>query len=181
VGESIAAGHLSDYTLVAKGPPPGSPSDLDIGGLPARRVYLRFNIPDSIIDSSTVVRATLLLNQIPNSALDPTDTVRITPHLVLAGKAVTDLSKASQIIAELTADTLIVRPGDSGLKQVEIARAFTIWRTQDTTTTPRAIVLSSLTEGNSPLEIRFSSSEAAPSLRPRLRISFTKQVPLGLP
>lgn len=181
VGESITAGHLTDYTIIAKGPPPGSPSNLDIGGLPARRVYVRFNIPDSIIDSTTVVRATLLLNQLPNSALDPTDTVLILPSLVLAGKAVTDPTKAAQIVADVALDTLRARPGDAGLIQVELARAFSVWRTQSPDTTARAIVLKALSEGNSPLEIRFSSSEDVAALRPRLRISYTSRVSLGLP
>jgi hypothetical protein len=180
-GESLVATHLSDYTVIAKAPPRGGPGELDVGGLPARRVYVRFDIPDSIIDSTTVVRATLLLNQIPNPFLDPTDTVKVLPHLVLAGKAVTDPSKASQIIADVSTDTVRIQPGHAGLVQVELARAFAVWHSQDPTVTPRAIVLTSLTEGNSPLELIFYSSEAAPSLRPQLRISYTATVPLGLP
>jgi hypothetical protein len=180
--EAIIAFHLSDYTLIAKGPPPGSPSDLNVGGLPPRRVYVRFNIPLNIIDSATVVRATLLLNQLPNPLLDPTDTVLILPSLVLAGKAVTDPTKAAQIVADVTLDTLRIMPGGSGLKEVELARAFTIWRTQSPDTVPRAIVLKTLNEGDSPLEIRFSSSEEVVALlRPRLRISYTSRVPLGIP
>jgi hypothetical protein len=181
-GEAIIAYNLSDYTVIAKGPPPGSPSNLDVGGLPPRRVYVRFIIPLSITDSATVVRATLLLNQIPNPSLDPTDTVRILPSLVLAGKAVTDPTKAAQIVADIALDTLKVMPGGSGLREVELARAFPIWRTQSPDTVPRAIVLKTLNEGNSPLEIRFSSSEEAVALlRPRLRISYTSRVPLGIP
>jgi hypothetical protein len=181
-GEAIIAYNLSDYTVIAKGPPPGSPSNLDVGGLPPRRVYVRFIIPLSITDSATVVRATLLLNQIPNPSLDPTDTVRILPSLVLAGKAVTDPTKAAQIVADIALDTLKVMPGGSGLREVELARAFPIWRTQSPDTAPRAIVLKTLNEGNSPLEIRFSSSkEAVALLRPRLRISYTSRVPLGIP
>jgi hypothetical protein len=179
--ESIAAGHLSDYTIIAKGPPPAAPSDLAVGGLPPRRVYVRFDIPRNIVDSSIVVRATLLLNQIPNPAIDPTDVVQLLPGLVLAGTAVQDPSKAAQIETEIARDTVSVTPGGSGLTQIELANAFTIWRTQSPDSTPRAIVLRSVTEGNSPLEIRFSSSEAAAALRPRLRISFTPRVPLGLP
>jgi hypothetical protein len=182
VGEAIIAYNLSDYTFVVKGPPPGSPSNLDVGGLPPRRVYVRFNIPLSIIDSTTVVRATLLLNQIPNSLLDPADTVRILPSLVLAGKSVTDPTKAAQIVADIALDTVKVTPGGSGVKEIELARAFPIWRTQSPDTVPRAIVLKTLNEGNSPLEIRFSSSEEVlAALRPRLRISYTSRVPLGLP
>ncbi|MGH7605639.1 MAG: hypothetical protein ACRENK_16795 [Gemmatimonadaceae bacterium] len=179
--EKLAAAHLGDYTLIAKAPPPAAQTDLAVGGLPPRRVYMRFDIPASIIDSSTVVRATLLLNQIPTALLDPTDTVRILPGLVLAGKAVKDPAKAAEIATDIALDTVFVQPGGSGLTQVELARAFAVWRTQSPDTTARAIVLRSLTEGLSPLEIAFSSSEAVTALRPRLRISFVKRVPLGLP
>jgi hypothetical protein len=181
VGESILAANLKDYTVIAKGPPPAPPSALAVGGLPAHRVYILFNIPSSIIDSSTVVRATLLLNQLPNSAIDPTDTVFVLPQVVLAGKAVTDPAKAAQIIGSITVDTLKLKPGSSGIANVELARAFTLWHTQKPDTLPRAIVLKSVVEGNSPLELRFSSSEDVVALRPRLRISYTKTVPLGLP
>ncbi|HEY8831034.1 MAG TPA: hypothetical protein VIM21_00865 [Gemmatimonadaceae bacterium] len=180
--EAVVAYHLSDYTAIAKGPPPGPPTDLNAGGLPPRRVYLRFSIPLNIIDSTTVVRATLLLNQIPNSLLDPTDTVLILPSLVLAGRAVTDPTKAAQIVADITLDTVRITPGSSGLREIELVKAFPIWRTQSPDTVPRAIVLKTLNEGDSPLEIRFSSSEEALSLlRPRLRISYTNRVPLGIP
>jgi hypothetical protein len=172
---------LVDYTVVAKAPPEAPPNVLAIGGFPARRVYVRFNIPDSIIDSSTVIRATLLLNQLSNPALDATDTVRLVPQVVLAGKVVIDPTKASQITIGVSPDTLIVRPGDSGERGVELARAFSLWRLQSPDTLPRAIVLQSVNEGASPLEIRFSSSEDVAALRPRLRISYTSRVPLGLP
>jgi hypothetical protein len=181
-GEAIIAFHLSDYTAIAKGPPPGPLTDLDVGGLPPRRIYVRFLIPLNIIDSANVIRATLLLNQVPNSLLDPSDTVLVLPSLVLAGKAVTDPTKAAQIVADVALDTLRITPGGSGLKEIELARAFPIWRTQSPDTVPRALVLKTLNEGNSPLEIRFSSSEDALSLlRPRLRISYTTRVPLGIP
>ena len=179
--DPIVAFSIRDYTVVAKAPPPGPPGDLDIGGLPARRTYLRFDIPKKYTDSSNIVRATLLLNQIPNSALDPTDTVRLVSHLVVAANAVTDPTKAAQVIAQLPLDTVIVRPGDAGPKAIELARAFTFWRSQDPTLSPRAIVLRSVAEGSSPLEIRFWSTEAAAALRPQLRISYTNRVPLGLP
>ncbi len=180
-GQSILAANLTDYTVIAKGPPPAAPSVLAIGGLPPRRVYFLFNIPSNIIDSATVVRATLLLNQLPNGSIDPTDTVKLLPQVSLAGRAVTDPVKASQIIGNISVDTLRIRPGDSGLVNVELAQAFSLWHTQKPDTLPRAIVLKSITEGFSPLEIRFSSSEDVAALRPRLRISYTSKVPLGLP
>ncbi len=181
LGEPIVASHLTDYTVIAKGPPPAPPSVLAVGGLPPRRVYMRFDIPSSIIDSATVVRATLLLNQISNPALDPTDSVLILPQLVLAGKVVTDPTNSSQIVTDLPGDTVKVRPGNSGLTNVELARAFAVWRAQKPDTLPRAIVLKAVNEGKSALEIRFSSSEDLSALRPRLRISYTSRVSLRVP
>lgn len=180
-GEPIVAAHLTDYTVIAKGPPGAPPGVLAVGGLPPRRVYFRFDIPASITDSTTVVRATLLLNQLSNPALDPTDSVLIVPQLVIAGAVVTDPAKASQVVTDIFGDTVKVRPGNSGPTNVELARAFAIWRTQKPDTLPRAIILRAVREGTFPLEIRFSSTEDVSALRPRLRISYTSQVPLRVP
>ena len=179
--EPIAASHLTDYTVIANGPPPAPPGVLAVGGLPPRRVYFRFDIPLSIIDSATVVRATLLLNQLPNPAIDPTDSVLIVPQLVIAGAVVTDPAKAAQVVTDIFGDTAKVRPGNSGVTNVELARAFGLWQAQKPDTLPRAIVLTAVREGTSPLEIRFASTEDVSALRPRLRISYTSRVPLRVP
>jgi hypothetical protein len=152
-----------------------------VGGFPPRRAYLRFDIPSSIVDSATIVRATLLLNQIPNPSLDPTDTVFVLPQIVLAGTIVSDPTKASQIVADISTDTAKVRPGDSGLTLVEVGRAFSVWRSQTPDSLPRAIILKSVREGNAPLEVRFYSREEVVALRPQLRISYTTNVPLRVP
>jgi hypothetical protein len=179
--QPILAGSLADYTLLVKGTATGPPSQLNIGGLPARRVYMRFEVPAFIIDSVDVVRATLLLTQQPNLTIDPADTVSIIPHVSLAAAAVTDVAKAAQITAIVNTDTLHVTPGGSGLRALEIASIISIWRSQTATTTPRAIVLLSTLEGTSPLEARFYPVEAAPDLRPRLRISYSARKSTGLP
>jgi hypothetical protein len=179
--DAIVAGNLRDYTVFARRPPPGSASDLEVGGFPPRRAYFRFDIPAILLDSSTVIRATLLLNQLPNALLDPNDSVLVIPNVVMAGVAVGDPTKAAQIFADVGLDTLRTTAGDSGLKLVELGRAFVVWRGFKASETPRAIVLRTNNEGKSPLEVRFSSLEAVAALRPRLRISYTTDVPLGLP
>lgn len=179
--QPILASSLADYTLLVKGTATGPASQLNIGGLPARRVYMRFEIPAFIIDSVDVVRATLLLTQQPNLTIDPTDTVSIIPHVSLAGVAVTDVAKAAQITAVANTDTLHVTPGGSGVKTLEIANIINVWRSQSSADTPRAIVLLSTLEGTSPLEARFYPVEAAPDQRPRLRISYSARKSTGLP
>lgn len=179
--QPILANSLADYTLLVKGTATGPPTQLNVGGLPARRVYMRFNIPAFIIDSVDVVRATLLLTQQPNLTIDPGDTVSIIPHVSLAAAAVTDIAKAAQITAIANTDTLHVTPGGSGLRSLEIANIINVWRTQSSTDTPRAIVLLSTLEGTSPLEARFFPVEASAAQRPRLRISYSARKSTGLP
>jgi hypothetical protein len=142
---------------------------------------MRFNIPSFLIDSVDVVRATLLLTQIANNSIDPTDTIRVAPQVSLATVAVTDVAKAAQITAFANTDTLRLTPGGSGLKTLEIANVFTLWRSQKQEETPRALVLLSSREGTSPLEARFYAVEAAADLRPRLRISYSIRKSSGLP
>jgi hypothetical protein len=178
--DATVAGNLGDYTVFARRPPPAGATELEFGGMPPRRALFRFDIPTSILDSSTIIRATLLLNQVPTT-LDPSDSVFAITSVVMAGTAVTDDTKAAQIFTDVGVDTLRTTAGDSGPKLIELGRAFLLWRSLDVSETPRAIVLRTRGEGTSPLEIRFSSLEAAPGLRPRLRISYTSEVPLGLP
>jgi hypothetical protein len=181
VDQLQVAARLADYTLLVKGPPPGPPEALNVGGLPARRVYMQFNVPAFIADTAEIIRASLLLTQQPDRFIDPLDTVRIIANVSLAAKTVSDLTRAAQITAQATVDTLKVAPPDSGLKVLEVAQVISLWRTQNVDQTPRAIVLISITEGQAPIQARFFSIEAAPELRPRLRISYSTRRSRGLP
>jgi len=172
---------LSDYSLLVKGPPPGPPEALNVGGLPARRVYMRFDVPKFIADTAQIVRATLLLTQRPDLTGEVGDTVRVLANVSLAAKSVTDLSRAAQIIAGTTLDTLKISPADSGLKTLEVAQVIALWRSQNSEETPRALILVSTTEGLAAVQARFFSIEAAPNLRPRLRISYSTRKSRGLP
>ncbi|CAN5283364.1 hypothetical protein BH23GEM2_BH23GEM2_02860 [soil metagenome] len=176
--------NLSDFVIFAVVPPLGMVTDLNVGGLPARRSYLRFVIPPFILDSSTVVRATLLLTQRPNPSFGPTDTMGVTVNLVLAGAIITDVARAATLTADpsITAiDTLFVVPADGGEKAVDIASFVRFWRGVAPDDTPHAVVLAGTRENGSALEARFFSIEADPALRPKLRISYSPRQPPGLP
>jgi hypothetical protein len=175
---------LGDFTIVVKGTPPPPPGTLTIGGLPGTRAYLRFNVPQSITDSSLVVAATLLLTQQPSTSPDPTQAMLIQPLLVLAGGSLTDPSRAAQITAPLTVLALAplsTEPGSSGTKEFQIGPVFRYWSIQSATELPRAIVLQSVAEDYSAQQALFYSSSADPTLRPKLRISFTHRTRVGVP
>ncbi|MFI5229061.1 MAG: hypothetical protein ACHQWU_08330 [Gemmatimonadales bacterium] len=175
---------LADYTIVVRGATPAPPGLIAVGGVPSRRTFLRFDLPSHIVDSTTIVRASLLLTQSPNRRVDANDTVVVYPLAILASPRVTNIASQLQFEAApgfLGLDSLILAPGDSGPRAFEIAGLARTWRGQPLTVSPRTLGLSSAAEGEFPAEIDFFSTSAAPSLRPRLRITYVPQTNFGLP
>src|SRR6185436_5951807 len=85
----------ADFVILAKGSPRPPADLLGAGGLPVKRSYLRFNLPSDIIDSSTLVRATLLLTQKPTPAgVRRADTLNVFPVAIVASPTVTDIGTA---------------------------------------------------------------------------------------
>lgn len=175
---------LSDFQLVLRTPPDGSLQHLLAGGIPPRRTYMRFVVPSSILDSSSVIRATLLLDQISNPGFGPRDTVLVVTHLGIGGKAITDPVLASTLIAageQTQVDSLRVAANAAGTREIDIAPILRVWRLQADAVGPRALVLRSGREGASAAQAWFHGIESAPALRPRLRISYSPANPFGLP
>lgn len=179
-----AQSDLTDYTVVLVAPPVPGPELLSVGGLPSRRAFLRFDVPSRIIDSSTVLRATLLLTQQPNRAIDARDSVLIVPQLVVAGEEVTDATRAAVLLSAFGLDSVRVAPADSGVTEIEIVAALRTWALSGTTALrqQRAVVLRSSREAFSPFEVHFFSRDAIdPSVRPRLRVSYALRTSFGIP
>ena len=175
---------LQDYLIVLKGTPNTTAPLLTVGGLPGHRVYLRFNLPSSIVDSSTVVRATLLLMQVPNPlSPDARDSTTVWPQALLASSAITDLGRALRLLAAAGAiglDTLErFAPADSGLRQFEMVQLVRAWHTGLTATDPRALALRTALEGESGAEYWFYSSKGPLALRPRIRLTYAPNRSVG--
>ena len=177
---------LTNYMIVAKNAIPQFTNTMNVGGNPGRRPYLRFNIPSHIVDSSTIVRATLILTQRPLPYGDLRDTMTIQAQVVLAGPQVTDLRRAADIISAPgldVNDSLLVSPRDSGQKTLDMFLLLRAWRTQDGLLypPPRALVLRASPENVLPFEASFFNSLSAPSLRPQMRISYVPSITFGVP
>jgi hypothetical protein len=177
-------GPLADYTIVVRGAL-GTPAGLlGVGGVPSRRVYFKFTIPSRIVDSTSIVRASLLLTQTPNRRLNAKDSVFIFPVPIVAAPLVSDIKTALQFLGgrgQLGLDSLKLAPGDSGVRSFEIVGLVRSWRLTDSTVSPRTLALASGSEGSVPQEINFFSSRAGNSLRPRLRLTYAPQTSTGLP
>lgn len=175
---------LSDFTLLVKGSDdpadvPG-PGVLRLGGLPARRVYLRFDLPERIVDSGTVLRATLTLTQVPTTRLDAADQLKIYAHASLASGIVTDPAKAALLIGS-AADSADVTPNAAGVIELDLVRLFRRWKITKPEDQPRVLILRTSAEGRGPAELRIYDINTASGLRPRLRITYVPRVDFGLP
>ena len=180
--EDFVRASLTDYLVVAKSPPDPPADVLRVGSLPARRVYLRFNIPSHILDSSSVVRASLILTQRPNGfSPQSRDTVSLRPLLISASPTIVDVQKVLLFLNPISADSMKAVPADSGLRAFELISLIRAWRATTADKTPRAVALASLREGLSGSLVDFYSIEAPAAVRPRLRITYVPRQSSGLP
>src|SRR6185503_10451235 len=92
LNQSFISGPLTDYTIVLKGQTTNPANVLSVGGVPSRRTFFKFDLPSRIVDSTTIVRASLLLTQIPNRRVDSKDTIYLYPLAILASPIVTDVA-----------------------------------------------------------------------------------------
>ena len=199
-----AAVELADFVTMPRQPTQPDPSYLAVGGLPARRTYLRFDLPEGIVDSATIVRAELRLVQRPSFYQDSLrvygdtagprrDTVVVLPLIGLAGSSVTDPVRAAQLaqralvrysggllVDSISLGALRLAPRDSGERRIDIGRLVRRWR-DVTSDAPRSIVLAAESEGAQLGTVLFFSSSADPALAPRLYIRYIPRVGYGLP
>ena len=78
-------------------------------------------------------------------------------------------------------DSVQFVPRDSGVKEIEIVNALRAWSLVQSRTAQRGLVLRSGPEAVDGRVVSFFSSRAAPSLRPRLRVSYSPVRSFGIP
>ena len=174
---------LEDYVITAKRLAVPPANTIAIGGFPASRTYMRFDLPSRIVDSSTVVRATLYLTQSPmRTSANATDSLGIYPFAITAGTILTDIPRLMRLAnTTLVTDSLRVIPADSGARRLELVGLVRVWKNTKAEQTQRALVLVVGAEGSNPAIATFFSSEASSNLRPRLQLTYVPRVTLGLP
>ena len=174
------------YQVVAAGALPLPPNGtFTIGGLAGARTYIRFDIPATVLDSVQVIRASLLLTQIPaRSTSAVADSLTVFTQPVLAAPTVTDIFTAATFIGGARAygiDSVRFAPRDNGVKSIELVNLFRFWKGIGSANTSRSIVLTALEEGSDPGEVSFYSTEGPVDSRPRLRLTYVPRRGFGIP
>jgi len=179
--DPTTAAEVADFQLIALAPPAAPANIIRVGGAPARRGYLRFNIPTAILDSSAVVRATLELTQRPNPAApNASDIAGVQPYEMVASGTISDVRRAL-VFLSFGMDTVGMAPKDSGARSFEMIEALRRWRLTAAERTPRTIALRATREGISGWQADFYSRTAPPAVRPRLRVTYIPRREAGLP
>jgi hypothetical protein len=147
---------------------------LAVGGAPSSRSLLRFSLPARILDSATIVRATLELTPVEPILGLPTDLALLEARSVLAD--VGGKSPVNTTAARVAGDSLEI---GSTTVSIEAVRMVELWLGS---TRPTALVLSLTPEGASFSKPVFYSTRAPdPALRPRLRLSYLLSFPFETP
>jgi hypothetical protein len=148
---------------------------LTVGGEPSARALLRFDLPEDIENSATIVRATLEL--VPRSPILglPSD-----PALLQAKALLADLGAKSPVTTDtrfIAFDTLAV--GSADTVRLDMTSIVRLW--QSVSERPEAVFLSLLPEAASFTRPVFGSTRSGTVGAPRLRISYLKPFPFENP
>ncbi len=158
-------------------PPATTPANaITAGGLPSARAILRLSLPPEVTDSARLVRATLILTSTAPVRGLPGESFR-----VAARGLVRDLGAKSIIFGDTAAGgTTPVTAGDSGEVHVEIGRLVRAWGSTGGDSLPRAIMLLAEPEGQGLGEVTVARATAG-AAAPRLRVTFVRPYPFGVP
>jgi hypothetical protein len=152
--------------------PAPDPNSLNIGGAPAARTLIRVNLPGSIVDSSSVVRAMLIL--VPT---EPVLGITGDSVIILAEALAYDLgAKSSIVVSPLDSagqGALGTPVGWTDTVRVEVTHIVRAWKSS--ATLPHTISLRVLPEAGSIAEARFNSSRS-PVGQPVIEISYVPPI-----
>jgi hypothetical protein len=150
------------------------PSSLGVGGSPSSRAFLKLQLPSAVIDSSNVIRATLLLVPTEPVLGAPGDTIRIVAEGLAA-----DIGPKSPI-KQVPEDSIVAYSGLSTIGstdtlRIDITHVVAPWRDS---TRVRALMLRAVREGRTFGEFRFNSSVSAIG-SPAVRVTYVPPVNIG--
>ena len=157
----------ANFTTYVFAPPPDlAPDELTVGGAPSARSIIRVALPSAIVDSSNVVRATLILVPTRPVTGAPQDSLNVQTEALSA-----DFGPKSPIIPTLVPNRGNARlpTGWSDTVQIDITHIITSWKNNERA--PRSFVIRVTPEASSFGEFRFSSSRM-PDVRPALQITY---------
>ena len=159
--------------------PTPDPDLLTVGDVPSSRTLLRFDLPERLEDSATIVRATLEL-----TPARPVRGIASDPALLVARSVLADLGAKSVVADDRTSPQLVaadtLMPGTTAPVQLDVTNLVRLWQATDVER-PEAIFLSLSPEAGSFTVGEFGSTRRPDIGVPRLRITYMLAFPFEKP
>jgi hypothetical protein len=153
------------------GAAPADPDRLYAGRMPASRFFLRFAIPVGLLDSATIIRATLEL-----TPAEPVTGLRGDNGVLLLRSVVKDIGAKSSLSQLVTvSDTLPTASAD--VIRIDVIQLLGLWQAE--LGIPQTVVALLSPEGSSFHQPVFQSTRGAQG--PRLRISYLRAAAVERP
>lgn len=153
------------------GEPPSDPDRLYLGRIPSARFLLRFNVPPEILDSATVIRATLEL-----TPAEPLQGLKGDPAGILVRSVVKDIGAKSSLSLLVTASDSLPT-FSTGVLSVDVLNLISLWRPP--VSFPQTMSAQLAPEGSSFQQPVFQSTRGGQG--PRLRITYLIPGPVERP
>jgi hypothetical protein len=166
------------FSTFVMSPDPGQPPSgvLAVGGIPTARATLRLALPEEVVDSSAIVRGTLILSTLDSVGGFARDSFLLAAQPILRDYGPKSLLYPDSSIAGVT----WLHPGQTGQVQVDITPLLRLWGTTTGDTLPRAVVLRVVPEGSLLSAVNFAGL-AAGAGSPQLRVTYVRRYRFGVP
>ena len=165
------------FATFAQSPAPGAPPPgvFSVGGVPSAHTIMHLALPKLAVDSVNVVRGTLLLTLAKPIVTFPNDSFYVRAYPLLR-----DFGPKSVLFTDTSfSGHALVRAGQTGTVELDIAPILRLWGTTLGDSLPRAIELLVYSEGNVLGEADFQGYAGAAS--PQLRLTYVKKYEYGVP
>jgi hypothetical protein len=172
VRSTITRGASTTYFMQETPDPAPGPGRLVVGGTPSTRSLIRFELPDAIRDSATIVRAWL--------DLEPSEPLRGLPNdpaQLTATGIIVDVGAKSPLLSGLVeVDT--IEAGQTSVFRIELRRIVAQWQAPNRR--PPAVFLAIEPEAAT-FTLPLIVSTADPAKAPRLRLAYVRRYPFVNP
>ncbi len=179
-----AVGEVPAFDIFVQSPDPAQvpPGVLAVGGLPTARSALYLALPKIVVDSTSVVRATLILNTVR-----PVTGFSRDSFYVEARPLLRDYGFKSILFPDSSvAGRVLVHVGQTGAVKLDIALVLRLWGTTLGDTLPRVLALKVYQPGGSEGgvlgRVDFAGRAAgAAGGAPQLQVTYVKKYEFGVP
>jgi hypothetical protein len=169
---------VPSFVTFVMSPEFGQPASgvIAVGGIPTARATLRLALPQVVVDSNAIVRATLMLNTLGKVVGFPRDSFLLEVDPILR-----DYGPKSMLYPDTSiAGIATLHEGQTGQVEVDITPILRLWGTMHGDSLPRIVVLRMYPEGSTFGAVDLDGTTGGTGA-PQLRVTYVRRYNFGVP